>query len=87
MKYYINILFLFILFSCSKGDIKNLDGTNWERFYISENKTHFFPYELSFKKDSLILTDGYNFKHKIKYKISKDSIEMFFQKNTKKSLL
>ena len=84
MKHYIILLFLFTLFCCSKQENKNFNGTNWERFYVSDNKTEFFPFELSFKKDSLILTDGYNYKHKIKYRIINDSIEMYFKKNIKK---
>jgi hypothetical protein len=84
MKYSIIILFLVVLFSCTKKELKNLNGTHWGTNYIPENKGENFPYSLSFKEDSLILTDGNNFKHKVKYEINNNSIEMFFKKNKKK---
>ncbi len=84
MKYYIIItLLLLILFSCSKKKAINIENTDWIRF-PSENEENFFPYEFSFLNDTVILTDENIFKHKIKYEIENDSINLFFNIKAKK---
>ena len=85
MKYpLIILLLLIVLFSCTKEELKNLNGTHWGTIYIPKNKGKYFPHSLSFKQDSLILTDGNNFKHKVKYEINNDSIKMCFKKDIKR---
>lgn len=86
MKKYIYIIIsLVLLNSCSKRKVENLNGL-WRIGYDQETENPFFPYELLFKNDSLILVDGNNFRHKIKHKINWNSIEMSFQNgNIKKA--
>lgn len=86
MRPYIYILtFGLILFSCSQKRIESLDGS-WRLDYNGQIESPFFPFELYFEGDSLILIDGNNFKHQIRYQIIDDSIEMFFSNESIRKL-
>ncbi len=54
-----------------------MDGL-WRLDYNGQIDFPFFPFELDFEGDSLILTDGNNFRYQIRYQIIDDSIVMFF---------
>jgi len=86
MRPYIYILtFGLILFSCSQKRIESLDDS-WRLDYNGQIESPFFPFELYFEGDSLILIDGNNFKHHIRYQIIDDSIEMFFSNKSIRKL-
>lgn len=78
MRGQINILFLvLILFSCSQEKTENLIGS-WRLNNNELIDTPFFPNELCFTGDTLIMVDGNNFKHQIRYQVKNDSIKMIF---------
>ena len=86
MRRYIHILFLtLILFSCSQKKIENLNGS-WRLDYDEQTKSPFFPFELFFEGDTLIMIDGHNFKNQIRYQIKGDSIEMSFSNGSIKKM-
>jgi len=62
-----------------------LEGS-WRLDYNGQIESPFFPFELYFEGDSLILIDGNNFKHHIRYQIIDDSIEMFFSSESIRKL-
>jgi len=79
------LAFGLILFSCSQKRIESLDGA-WRLDYNGQIESPFFPFELYFVGDSLILIDGNNFKHHISYQIIDDSIEMLFSNESIRKL-
>lgn len=86
MKLYLYILtFLLINFSCSQKKFERLRGV-WKLDNNVKIETPFFPIELNFETDSLILIDDHHFKHQIRYQIIDDSIEMIFSNDNIRKL-
>lgn len=69
------LTFTLTLVACSnKTDIEGY----WRLSFGEESEDYFIPYELSFKQDSLLVVDGYNFKQISNYSVFGDSITITF---------
>jgi hypothetical protein len=71
-------LLLFVIASCKPQKTHELIQGSWIRFYEGDDD-FFFPYGIAFKEDSIILSDGYLFTHKIKFDLQPDSIKLNFE--------
>jgi len=75
-------MFFVILFS-SCGNKREVQGY-WRLDFDEAIENPFFPYELCFLQDSLIIVDGYNFKQTSIFRKTNDSIYIIFKNGFEK---
>ena len=77
----ISIISLTIIGCSNRTDIQGY----WRLNLDEENEIGFFPYELSFKQETMLMVDAYNFKQTSRYSVFGDSIYMNFENGVKAS--